>query len=208
MTPGRIRLLCFALLVLEAAGLLLAWSQTWFTFGLLRENVVVGGDVAAGALPPLALVSLALILALALAGMGFRIVLGALQALVGVGAVLSTAFALSQPVAVSAPAISQAIGVTGRRTAEYVSTIQTSPWPAVAIAAGCLGALTGVIIAATARAWPVAGRRFSRTRTQAEGGATPDVAGDPVREWDALSGGQDPTRRDPAPGDEDSGPTP
>ena len=192
MTPSRLRLLCFALLAATAGGLFLGWSQTWFTLGLDRQTVTVAGSVAAGALPPLALVSLAMILALALAGTVFRVVLGALQALVGVGAIVASAFALARPAVVSSEAITKATGISGTGTPALVHTVAATGWPVVAVAAGALGALTGLLVVVTARAWPVSGRRFTRTRAAAAG-----PVDDPVQEWDALSEGDDPTRPTP-----------
>jgi uncharacterized membrane protein (TIGR02234 family) len=195
MTPGRLRLVAFVLLALTAGGLFLAWSQPWFTLAVSRQEIVVRGDVAAGALPPLALVSLALILALALAGTVFRVLLGVLEALVGVGAVVATAFAIANPAVVSIPSITKATGIAGEKATALVESTGTTGWPALAIVAGALGILTGLYVAVTARAWPTGGRRFSRTRTEPEEGVA--AATDPVREWDALSEGEDPTDRTP-----------
>lgn len=192
MSGSRLRLVAFVLLALTAGGLLLAWSQVWFTLDLARESIAVRGDVAAGALPPLALVSLALILALALAGTVFRVVLGVLEAFVGVGAIVATAFAMTQPAVVAIPSITKATGIAGVHATGLVQSVALTAWPVLAIVAGALGVLTGAVITVTARAWPVGGRRFSRTRTEP---VTADgAAADPVREWDALSEGDDPTR--------------
>ena len=66
-----------AAIVAEAALVLLAWSQTWFLLRLSRRRAARRRDsVAGGALLPLALASLALVAALALAGPVFRVVLG------------------------------------------------------------------------------------------------------------------------------------
>jgi len=196
MTPSRLRLVCFALLALTAGGLLLAWSQPWFTLDLSREAIVVRGDVAAGALPPLALVSLAMILALALAGPGFRIVLGVLEVFVGIGAIAAAAFAAANPAAVAISAITHATGIAGTGATDLVRSTATTGWPVLAIVAGALGILAGLAIVVTGRAWPTGGRRFSRTRTEPVDASAP-VDADPVREWDALSEGDDPTRPTP-----------
>jgi len=196
MTPQRLRLAAFVLLALTAGGLFLAWSQPWFTFSLETGPLTVRGDVAAGALPPLALVSLAMILALALAGTVFRVVFGVLEALVGVGAIVASAFALGNPIAASSPAIAKAIGLTGQGSAAAVAATHATAWPVVAIVAGALGVVTGLLVAVTASRWPVSGRRFSRTRTE-PADVDPSAADDPVREWDALSQGDDPTRPTP-----------
>lgn len=192
MTGARLRLIAFVLLAATAGGLFLAWSQEWFTLELAGQSIVVRGDVAAGALPPLALVSLALILALALAGTVFRVLLGALEALVGVGAVVAAAFAMAQPAVVAIPSITKATGIAGGHATELVRSVVTSGWPVLAITAGVLGVLAGLFIAVTARSWPVSGRRFTRTRTEPV--TEESVAADPVQEWDALSEGDDPTR--------------
>lgn len=56
----------------------------------------------------------------------------------------------------------------------------------VAIIGGSLQVLVAVWVVATARLWPSATSRYSRSR----------VEGDPASDWDALSAGDDPT--DPA----------
>lgn len=188
---ARRRLLGFALLAATAGGLLLAWSQTWFTLRLDSQTIAVPGRVAGGALVPLALVSLALILALALAGTGFRIALGVLEVLVGAGAITASGFALANPAVVATGSITTATGITGSKAVDLVVSTTSTGWPAVGIAAGVLGVVTGLYVAVTARAWPQGGRRFSRTRAEPADGVAGD---DPVREWDALSEGDDPTR--------------
>ncbi len=195
-TPSRLRLVAFVLLALTAGGLFLAWSQPWFTFGLETGPLVVRGDVAGGALPPLALVSLAMILALALSGPVFRTILGVLEVFVGIGAVTASAFALAQPEVVSSPALTKALGVSGRGSGFLWSTIDATAWPVIGIVAGVLGVLAGLYIVITARSWPVSGRRFNRIRTEPEGSEA-EAEADPIREWDALSEGDDPTRPTP-----------
>lgn len=195
MTPARLRGLLLGATALLAGLVLLAWSQPWFTLSLVATSgdpapLEVRGDVAASALVPLALTVLAVVAALALAGPVLRTVFGVLEALVGVCIVLVTAVALGDPVSASAAAVTDVTGVAGTESvAELVTDVEVSAWPAVAIAFGVLVALVGVVVAATARRWPVSGRKYSRTRTEAVG----EAASDPVAEWDALSEGDDPT---------------
>jgi uncharacterized membrane protein (TIGR02234 family) len=197
----RLRLLAFLGIAVFAAGLFLAWSQPWFELELERGPLVVGGDVAGGALAPLALASLALLAALALAGPFFRVVLGVLEALLGVVAVISTAAALGDPAGISGSAITDLTGVSGPESiAALVLSSSATVWPFVAIVIGVLMALLGLAIVVTARRWPGSSRRYSRTAAADAtiAGATteaPSAEPDPVAEWDALSGGDDPTSR-------------
>jgi hypothetical protein len=177
-----------AAIVVEAGLVSLAWSQTWYLLRLSGAEYPVGGDTAGGALLPLALASLTLVLALALAGRFFRVVLGVLDALLGVCVVVVAAWSLSDPVRASIPVLVDATGFTADEQAyldEIASTVTTA-WPYVGLAAGILMVLTGLFIAVTSRAWPVSGRKYSRVRVE-----TPD--GDAVQDWDALTEGDDPT---------------
>ncbi|GAA2084954.1 hypothetical protein GCM10009840_22410 [Pseudolysinimonas kribbensis] len=197
MSPARLRGVSLAVVALLAGLEFLAWSQTWFRIALAPHALDIGGDVAGAALPALALASLALVLALALAGPAFRIILALLEALLGVGVITVTSFALANPLVASAPSITKATGLSGS-TAAYAGDVAATGWPVVAIVGGCLMVLCGLFLAITVRSWPRSGRRFSRTRATpgaGAGSAEPDL--DPVREWDALSEGDDPTRPSP-----------
>jgi len=196
MTPARRKAISLAGIAVLAALIFLAWSQPWFQLTVRGEPLTVGGDVAAGALPPLALASLALVLALAIAGPFFRVVLGGLDALIGVAVITTAGFALAHPAAASEAAVTKATGISGTASTTALITAQsTSGWPVVAIVVGVLVVLTGVAVAVTARAWPASGRKYTRTRLATPEGAEPD----PVQEWDALSEGEDPTEPSGAP---------
>jgi uncharacterized membrane protein (TIGR02234 family) len=190
MTPARLRLVTLVGIAVVAALALLAWSQPWFRIAVDTRVITVGGSVAGSALPALALASLAVILALALAGPFFRTVLGVLEALLGVGMITTSAFALANPVVASLPAITKATGLAGDGSSVAGAHTATG-WPVLAVVAGVLAILVGLLTAVTARRWPTSSRRFSRTRTE------PEAEADPVREWDALSEGDDPTRPTP-----------
>ena len=187
MTPGRVRLLSMAAIVVAAGIAALAWSQTWYTFVSAADDVVVGGDVAGGALLPLALASLALVAALAIAGPFFRVVLGVLDALLGVCVVVVAAWSLSDPVRASVQALTQTTGVENLEPLrEITEHTGTTMWPVVGLIGGMLMMLTGLAVALTSRAWPASGGRYTRSRVE-----TPE--GDAVNDWDALSEGDDPT---------------
>jgi uncharacterized membrane protein (TIGR02234 family) len=196
VTASRLRGLLLGATALLAALVFLAWSQPWFTLELVASSgdpapLLVRGDVAASALTPLALAVLAVVAALALAGPGFRMVFGVLEALLGGCVIAATLVSLGDPAAASASAITDVTGISGADSvAELVAQVEVSPWPAVAIVAGALIVVVGLLVAVPASRWPVSGRKYSRTRTEAADDAS---TGDPVIEWDALSDGDDPT---------------
>jgi hypothetical protein len=188
MTPSRLRLLTMVVIAAEAGLVSLAWSQTWYLLRLSGAEYAVGGDVAGGALLPLALASLTLVAALALAGPVFRVILAVLDALLGVCVVAVCAWSLSDPVRASLPVLIEGTGFTADEQTfvdEIASTV-TTPWPIVGLVAGVLMILTGLAVAVTSRAWPASGRKYTRTRA-----VTPE--GGSIQDWDALTEGDDPT---------------
>src|SRR5690606_27747416 len=142
MPPARVRGLLLSATALLAALVFLAWSQPWFTLELTPSigdpaPLEVRGDVAASALAPLALAVLAIVAALALAGTVFRIVFGVLGGLLGACVIAVPIVSLGDPAAASAPAITDGTGVSGADSiADLVASVESSPWPATAIAAG------------------------------------------------------------------------
>jgi Tryptophan-associated transmembrane protein (Trp_oprn_chp) len=188
VTPSRLRLISMAAIVVEVGLVSLAWSQTWYLLRLSGAEYPVGGDIAGGALLPLALASLTLVLALALAGPVFRVILGVLDALLGVCVVAVVAWSLSDTVRASLPVLTDATGFTAEEQEFFDKIAGTviTVWPYVGLFGGILMIATGLFIAVTSRAWPVSGRKYSRVRAETPGG-------DAVNDWDALSEGDDPT---------------
>jgi uncharacterized membrane protein (TIGR02234 family) len=175
-----------AAIPLEAGLVSLAWSQTWFTLRLSGAEYPVGGAVAGGALLPLALASLTLVLALAIAGPVFRGILAVLDALLGACVVVVSVWALSDPVRASVPVLAEATGLLDDAAFRDLASASATVWPFVGLAGGILMVLTGVFIAVTSRAWPALGGRYTRSRLE-----SPE--GDAVHDWDALTEGEDPT---------------
>jgi uncharacterized membrane protein (TIGR02234 family) len=191
VTGARLKLISLVGIAALAALLFAAWSQSWFTLTLEGKPFPVSGQVAGGALSALALASLALIAALAIAGRFFRPVLGALLALLGICVIAVSVFAIANPVVAATAAITKATGVAGTQSvARLVTGASITAWPVVAIVLGVLMTLWGLAIAPTSRSWPDSGRKYSRSRLSDEDAD----AQDPIREWDALSEGDDPTR--------------
>lgn len=191
MTGGRLKAYSLLGIVILAALVFTAWSQTWFTLTVQQKPFEVAGSVAGSALAPIALASLALVAALAIAGPFFRVVLGVLLALLGVCVVVVSTFAIANPVVAATAAITKSTGVAGPASVDkLVTATSMTGWPIVAIVLGILLVLLGLGIAPTARSWPESGRKYTRSRLVAADGEGLD----PVQEWDALSEGDDPTR--------------
>ena len=187
MTPGRLRLISMGAIAAEAALVSLAWSQTWFELTVSNAPLTVPGAVAGGALLPLALASLAVVAALALAGPFFRVVLGVLDALLGVCVLAVAVWSVSDPVRASLQLLAETTGISGEQTLrDMVTASSATTWPFVALALGVITVLTGLAVTVTSRAWPTSGAKYSRTRAE-----TPE--GDPIHDWDALTEGDDPT---------------
>ena len=149
--------------------------------------LAVAGDVAAPAVPALALCGLALAAALSIAGPVFRVVLALLQVLLGVSIALSGILVLADPTAAAAPAVTARTGISGSEgVAELLDAAAPSALPALAIALGAVSAALGVLLLLTGWRWPGRSSRFSAVPAEA-------VDGGPIEEWDALSGGDDPT---------------
>ena len=190
----RVRTAALLLPVIASAIAFLAWSQQWVVVVLTDDRVVVAaGDAAAPAVPPFAIAALALVGALALAGLVFRIVLGLLQALLGFGIAVSGGLALADPLAAALGPLTEATGVEDLAgVSVLVAQVDVSIWPAVAMAAGAAAIVIGVGIALTASRWPERTRRYDAVRL-APAAETERV--DRLDAWDALSDGDDPTAR-------------
>lgn len=183
---------------LVVAGIvMLSWTQTWFTLQLhastaVEARVQASGSVAASSYTALALASLALFLALTIAGRVVRVVLGLVQVALGVAIVVEGISAVSDPVRASASAVTTVTGVndlTGVRN--LVATQSTTIWPWVGIVGGALALILGLVVLIAQRTWPGPSRKYSATPTSAQ--RTAPVARDAVVDWDDLSAGVDPT---------------
>ncbi|GAB3131515.1 Trp biosynthesis-associated membrane protein [Marisediminicola antarctica] len=210
--------------VVANALILLAWTQTWVIVTLTADElggapVIVGGDIAAGGLSALALAGLALVGALSIAGPVFRVVLGALQSLIGATVALTSVVAIGDPAGAASRAITDSTGISGASSVQnLVESATLNAWPWFAAAVGVISVAIGVAIIATVRRWPAATRKYQAARLTGADGSTVDVdtlgagtldgaAGpdsvpgaavrepDAIGDWDALSDGADPTSR-------------
>lgn len=190
MNPRRLRIVSVLAIAAMHGAAMLAWTQPWIAVRLAEgQDLAVGGDVAAPALPALALAGLALAGALTIAGPFFRVVLGVLQALIGVTQVITSVLSVADPVAASSAAIGEATGLSGAESLrELVAATSITAWPWVAVVAGGVGVLLGALVLVTFRRWPESARRYRAVGLER---AERDTA--PSDDWDTLSDGRDPT---------------
>ena len=185
---------------LACAGLaLISWSQPWYSAtlnGLFAEHpaLEVGGDVSAPAVAALALASAAGFAAMAISGRFFRTLLGLLQVALGACIVLSASLAIASPISTVTPAVTVATSVAGAGPVRaLLDSVSVTAWPFIALCSGAFLALVAIGIVATGRRWPGSAKRYEPVMLE---GADPSdiTAGDAaVSNWDALSGGSDPT---------------
>lgn len=205
-SPARLKYVLVLAVVAVSALVLLAWSRDWYVLTLAGESaerIAVPGSVAAPALSALALAGIALAAALTIAGPVFRILLGALQVVLGGCIVLSASLAIANPVAAGARAVTDSTGIDGADSvAALVAGTTGGTWAAVTLGLGGLAALLGVAVLVTFRRWPASSRRYSAVRFDVDGdaddaGAAPARGRDAsVSDWDSLSDGRDPTGGD------------
>lgn len=197
MTGKRLRLVTILAGLLLSGLTLIAWTQPWVSVTVINgPTLEVAGDVAAPALSTLSLAGLALVGALTVAGPVFRVILGVLEASLGALIVYSGLTALNDPIAASAPSITE---VTGRSGIESIRTLVSAPsvtaWPIVTIVLGALLVMLAVAVLFTSRRWPASGRKYQAVRLEPADGETSNASSSNVESWDALSGGDDPTQR-------------
>lgn len=189
----RTKLLILLLIAVAGGTALLAGSQPWISFTLDGDGAShsATGHAINPALSPVAIAVVAAALALTIAGRAFRIVLGVLVTLLGASIAALTASSAASPLGAVNGTITGLTGITGG--ASQVTSIATSPWPWVTLAAGAIAGLLGLVVLITGGKWAQAGRKYENAPREA---ATTANVGKPDRisDWDALSDGEDPTR--------------
>lgn len=218
MSGRRVKLLTIVVVLLASALTFLAWSQSWGSLTIIGDSntaltLDVPGSAAAPALSALALAGLALAGALAIAGPVSRIVLGALEVLLGASVLWSAIGALTDPVATGSSVVTTSTGVAGLSSIrELVTPGPASIWPSVTVVLGTVMVLAGLVIVITVRRWPAASRKYQAVTYESADGMRSDELGDFFDGTDEIdeavdaSGGTSPTisARDAAVDDWDS----
>ena len=184
--------LLIAVLAMAVFG---ATTQTWLTVhldpqqlgqpGAAQDGLQVQGSKAATTVTALALVALAGGLAASIAGRIARWIITAIVVLAAVGIIAAAATVLADPLAAAQGSIAAATGVAGS-TAE----VSVTAFPVLAVVAGSLLALGGLLVIPAGRHWK------TRTKYDTQAAGSPAAQAGPVDEidsWDRLSRGDDPT---------------
>lgn len=178
--------------VLAALAAFGSTTQTWLAVTLPQEAVqtpaiAVAGSDAATAVTAFALVALAAALAVSIAGTVARWIIAVLVAVAGGAIAVSSAGVAADPASAAAPAIGDALGVTGREGASV--SVTAMPW--VAVVAGVLLVACAAWIVVAGRHWRAA-RRYEKSASSGTGPT--DQNADEIDSWDTLTRGEDPTR--------------
>lgn len=209
MTGSKVKSRILLLVALCAAATMVAWSQQWATLSLTSGAagdtlLPVTGQTMAPGLSAFGLTSLALLAALALAGVIFRLILGGVQLALGAGIVVTTIGVLSDPVAAAAPAL---IVLTGIQDVPALKDLVTqevfTAWPFVSLIFGVLTAVSGILVIVSSRLWPQSGRKYAAPTATVDPRVAPlnrarqtgeiDASHARIDAWDDLSRGGDPT---------------
>lgn len=184
--------LFIALIALAVFG---TTTQTWIDVHLDPEQLgqaaagqnglQVQGSKAATTVTALALVALAGGLAASIAGWIARWIITAIIVLASSGIIAAAVTVLADPLSAAQGSIAAATGISGSSVQVTVTV-----FPALAVVAGSLLALSALLIIPAGRHW--------KTRTKydtAAAGSAPAPAGpvDEIDSWDRLSRGDDPT---------------
>ncbi|MCX3063465.1 TIGR02234 family membrane protein [Streptomyces beihaiensis] len=184
-----------AALLLGAAGAavaLLASREEWCSgvasvAGGTLPLTVKGSDVT-GVPAALAIVGLAALVAVFAVRRAGRVLVAALLALSGAGAVAAAVLGADDSSALDAKA-AQASG----NTAATIDALSHTAWPYVAAAGGLLILAAGILAVIYGAAWPSMGGRYERSGAPRARRAKPVDPDRPEDLWKALDRGEDPT---------------
>lgn len=195
------------LLTIICAGIVFAsTTQTWLHVQLPEqavptEDLAIAGSTAATAVTALALVALAGAIAATIAGRVLRIVIGVIIFAAAGGIIASALAVTADPAGAAESEIAEAIGIIGSSAKTSVTV-----FPAIAVAAGGLLAISAVVVILAGRYWS-SSKRFdadtagngthaaagTSTAPGSSGTAEPVPDVDEIESWDQLSRGKDPT---------------
>ena len=194
VSPRRELRLAVLLCLVGAGLLLIATSRVWVSFADSQQlttsavRTQVHGSLIAPGVRALGLVALAGVVALAATRRLGRVLVGALLLLAGLGAVLVVARVLGDDLAQRAvQAQSEHEQLTGLRMLTNLQVHRR--WPVLALLAGSLVALSGLLVAVRGRRWASLSATYQVPAARVE---VVEPVGDKAV-WDALDDGRDPT---------------
>lgn len=181
-----------------AIALLIALTRTWASFTLEQgaaavASVVVTGQDGVSALLPIAIALLATAVTLAIAGKALRLILGILTTAMGAWVAASTwSVARGDTGALlklGSKTLQDATGLAPNDHSDLIESISHTPWPLITCLIGVVIAGVSIVTMIVGWSWARGGGRYETARRNRQV-TTP---GDRIFEWDALSGGDDPS---------------
>lgn len=191
MTLRREYGLAMAVLVLASIAVVVSYGATWITATVpvfrgettptrvveFTGSMLIGFGSAAGWV---ALASAAGIIATSTWG---RMLVGLVAAASGAAAgIPAVAFILSR-----GPLVTEALD------GDEALVVDGNAWWMVAMLAGLVVMVVGVLTVVRGRAWPALSARYERSTTRSSKAADESDQREPLRMWDALDRGEDPT---------------
>ena len=185
---GRVILVCLLIPALAFVTTLFPWIQAHVSSVMSAVDVDVKGTDAAPAVSALALVALAGVLTVRIAGKVLRLVISAIIALAGLGMGIAALTAALNPTDAAMTKVGEATGTNGPG-GQYVVTV----WPWLTLVLGVATILAAAWLWWSSRSWKTTSRRYERTSQHSvQRGENPHA--DDIDAWDSLSEGEDPTR--------------
>jgi uncharacterized membrane protein (TIGR02234 family) len=184
-------------LALSAAG------QTWITLTAVRRPPLppVVDQVGGGQVAPLVTATGLLLLAAAVALVATRglarVAVGLLAACAGAALGWSGIRTLT-----GGTALDRSLSTVGGSPGVQLHGQVQAAWPVLAVVAGALAIVVGVLVVLRSRSWPAMGRRYERPGTagRTAAAAAPVTPEDrAAAAWRALDRGEDPTETEPHP---------
>lgn len=172
-------------------------TQTWVSASLADGSAAFGwiavtGQQANPSLSPIALATMAAVLALTIAGKGFRVVLGALVLLFGVAIAAIAGTVIAAPARAITGRLSEVTGIAGEGQLDIITGIEASPILVVTLCAGIVLTVLGLCVLLLGRKWLSAGRKYSTEAVPKAAKANDDTP-DRISDWESMNTGEDPS---------------
>lgn len=191
-------------LLIVVIGVLVTITRVWVSVQLdasaaAHTSVTVSGTQGIQALMPVAIAIMAIALVLGIAGRVLRVILGVLTSVFGAW-IAWTVWASTQRgedalISFAAPAITEATGLVTSEPASVTRDLDVTVWPVITLVCGMLLVLIGLAVAVFGWRWARGGKRYETRSPSRRDHETVDR----IADWDALSGGDDPSDWEDAP---------
>lgn len=193
------------LLLLVALATLIIVNREWVSFDLLpeasvQEKVSVSGAAGLGGFAPIIVAILVMAVVLSIAGRVFRVGIGIAIALGGAWIAVN-AFRIavadeSGMLSFGRNSIAEVTGILTDHSSGLIESVTPSIWPFVTAGLGVLLAVIGILVVVMGWRWQTGGKRYETHHDMPHKTEQNPVENDRIADWDAISGGDDPSETD------------